>query len=316
VQICIGTFGGLTDAASSAQPHLMRQPSGNVLGCLPVGERDDTNKEEFMTAPAPTLQFTNIAELYERMLVEPLFRPFAQQLIARVQPQSGDRLLDVACGTGIVARLAQPLLGRNARLVAVDASPHMIGVGRSVTPDIDFREGNAQALPLEPGEQFDIVTCHQGLQFFPDRPHALAEMRRALAGGGRLAIGTWRPVEEMPFLGQLQRVVEQHTGAIVDARHGLGDDRNLYHLLTEAGFDDVEIETTTLPVRFEDWTVFVRLNANALMSMSPLGKDLDEARRADLIATIIEESRAVLGSHLSGDALTYELGSNLAIAKA
>ena len=90
---------------------------------------------------------TTFTEIYERSLVGPLFRPFAEQLFARLAPNPDDSLIDVACGTGIVARIARERLGPNARIVGVDIAPAMLAVARSVEPSIDWREGSAASHP-------------------------------------------------------------------------------------------------------------------------------------------------------------------------
>jgi len=144
-----------------------------------------------MTLPNYALGRANFPENYERWLVGPLFRSFAERTLDEVQPSRGQRILDIACGTGIVARLAKERIGAAGHVVGVDISSDMLAVARAVAPSIDWREGNAGALPLHRGEQFDIVVCQQGLQFFPDKPAAAGEMRRALTRGGRLAVSTW-----------------------------------------------------------------------------------------------------------------------------
>ena len=121
---------------------------------------------------------TTFTEIYERVLVGPLFRPFAEQLFARLAPKSGESVIDVACGTGIVARVARERLGPEARVVGVDVSPAMLAVAREVDRTIDWRLGNATDLPVVAPEEFTVVTCHQGLQFMPDKAAAIREMRR------------------------------------------------------------------------------------------------------------------------------------------
>src|SRR5436189_6203447 len=108
--------------------------------------------------------------MYERWLVPSLFRPFAELMLDRTRVVRGDRILDVACGTGIVARLARERIGADGRVVGIDRSPLMLAAARGAAPEIDWREGDAGALPLEPGETFDVVCCQQGPQFLPDRP--------------------------------------------------------------------------------------------------------------------------------------------------
>src|SRR5215211_2542097 len=157
---------------------------------------------------------TTFTEIYERVLVAPLFRPFAEQLVARVAPTRDDIIVDVACGTGIVARVARERLGPEARIVGVDVAPAMLAVARAVDPTIDWREGNAVSLPVSAGERFTVLTCQQGLQFMPDKPAAVRERRRVLAPGGRVAIATWRSLEDVRGMRDLNEVAERHVGAI------------------------------------------------------------------------------------------------------
>ncbi|TJW75951.1 MAG: methyltransferase domain-containing protein, partial [Mesorhizobium sp.] len=98
-------------------------------------------------------------EMYERWLVGPLFRPWAEVTFDEVKLAPGHRVLDIACGTGIVARVARERLGAAGYVAGIDISPDMLAVARGVAPDIDWRAGNALALPLGDGEQFDVVVC-------------------------------------------------------------------------------------------------------------------------------------------------------------
>jgi ubiquinone/menaquinone biosynthesis C-methylase UbiE len=145
-----------------------------------------------MSLPSYAMNQPTFPEMYELWLVASLFRPWAELTLDERNLASGDRLLDIACGTGIVARVAKERLRGAVHVVGVDVSPDMLAVARRLVPDIDWRQGNAAALPLQDGEQFNVVVCQQGLQFFPDKLAAVAQMRRALMPGGRLAVSTWR----------------------------------------------------------------------------------------------------------------------------
>jgi ubiquinone/menaquinone biosynthesis C-methylase UbiE len=108
------------------------------------------------TVPNYAMNQLSFPEMYERWLVGPLFRPWAEVILEEVALTPGDRFLDIACGTGIVARLARERLGDTGHVVGIDVSPQMLAVARAAAPGIDWREGNATALPLQDGEQFDV----------------------------------------------------------------------------------------------------------------------------------------------------------------
>lgn len=256
------------------------------------------------------------AEIYERLLVGPLFLPYAQDLVAALKPGGDDRLLDVACGTGIVARVARQRMGPAAAIVGVDASPLMLAVARGVDSTIDWREGNAMALPIAEGERFSLLTCHQGLQFFPDKTAAVREMRRVLVPGGRVAIGTWRPLGESALFRELHPIAERQLGSVVDARHSFGDDTALVRLLTDAGFQKVQVETISHDIRMSDPMTFARLNATALTSMSERGKTMNEAERQQAIERIVTDSAGTIAKYTEGGALVFELATNVATATA
>jgi SAM-dependent methyltransferase len=189
-------------------------------------------------------------EVYERYLVPALFAPFAERLIELTAPQPGDRVLDVACGTGIVGRLAA-MLGAHA--VGVDSNPLMLEVARAVDPSIEWLESEAGELPF-PDASFDLVLCQAGFQYFPDRAASLREMRRVLAPGGRLAISVWRAVEHQPGWLLLAEALDRHAGpevgAIMRAPFAFSSADALRDLVRAAGFRDVAVEIQIEAVRF------------------------------------------------------------------
>jgi ubiquinone/menaquinone biosynthesis C-methylase UbiE len=268
-----------------------------------------------MSLPSYAMNQPSFPEMYEQWLVGPLFRPWAEMTLDEVHAAPRDRMLDIGCGTGIVARVARERLGRAAYVVGIDISPDMLAVARKMAPDVDWREGNAGALPLQDGEQFDVVVCQQGLQFFPDKPAAAAEMRRALARGGRLAVATWRSDDEVPFFRELRRIAERHLGAIVDDRFSFGDAAQLESLLRDAGFDDVRSRTISRTIRFNNDPTLVRLNAMALVGISAAGKGMGDEERKRVVDVIVRESAPVLQSYTDESGVAFELSTNLATAK-
>ena len=144
----------------------------------------------------------NPAEVYEQYLGRSIADPFTRVLLKLVRPKSGERVLDLASGTGSVARHVAPLIGTEGRLVALDVSPAMLAVGAAMPvfggTRIEWVEGDALSLPF-PDQSFDLVLCQQGLQFFSDRDLALSEMRRVLTPGGRVAISVWQQLSFHPL---------------------------------------------------------------------------------------------------------------------
>lgn len=278
-------------------------------------ERLRDPSEAIMSLPSYAMNQASFPEMYERWLAGPLFRPFAEVTFETITLSPGDRVLDIACGTGIAARVASERLGNSVQVVGVDISPDMLGVARAVAPAVDWRQGNASALPLRDGEQFDVVVCQQGLQFFPDKPAAAAEMRRALATGGRLAVSTWHSDDEIPFFLELRRVGERHLGAVADQRYSFGNPAPLEALLRDAGFHEIRSQTVLRRIRFEDGAPFVRLNAMALVGMSAAGKAMGDAERRSVLDAIEGDSLPVLQNYRDGAGVAFELSTNLATAR-
>lgn len=233
------------------------------------------------------------AEIYERFLVPPLFAPWADDLIDRAMVGPGDRVLDVACGTGIVARRAAARTGAGA-VTGLDISRGMLAVARTTEtdgPDITWVEGDALRLPF-PDRSFEVVFCQQGLQFFPDRRQAIAEMYRVLVPGGRVAISVWRGVEDNPYGEAVATAVARRVGnaAAGEVRSpfsaAVGD--GLADLLTGAGFTEVRAETVTLPMREPDLPALVEADVMAYPATGAAIAAWPASRRRALVAEIVE----------------------------
>src|SRR5712691_12561106 len=153
-------------------------------------------------------------EIYERHIVLAIFARWAPDLIEAAGVRSGERVLDVACGTGVVTRLLAERVGAGGRVVGLARDPGMLAVARTAASrlNIEWLEGSAVKMPL-PDAAFDAVVCQQGLQFFPDRPAALREMHRVLVPGGRLALSVWRSITYQPAFHALQTALAKRIGA-------------------------------------------------------------------------------------------------------
>lgn len=132
---------------------------------------------------------TGAAEAFERLLVPPVFGPWSRALVDLARPRAGERVIDIACGTGVAARTAMGLVGAQGAVCALDIDAGMIAHAGTLEEDaaIDWRRADVMDLPFA-DDAFDVALCNQGLQFFPDRIAALREIRRVLRSGARLAL--------------------------------------------------------------------------------------------------------------------------------
>ncbi len=215
------------------------------------------------------------AETYERFFVAGMFRYWTPLLLQRARPQPGERALDVACGTGVVARSIVPLVKPGGQVVGLDINPAMLAVACRQFSDhcdeIDWREGEAEDLPFSAGE-FDLVTCQQGFQFFKDKPRAAAEMHRVLRSGGRAVVEVWQPLAQNAFFEHLFDAISHHTGlptASIATPYAFGDPTALREVLQGAGFRRVEVEQVTQEARFPDPAQFVRLTIRSAAAVIP-----------------------------------------------
>lgn len=197
----------------------------------------------------------NPSENYERFFVPVIGKPMAVDLVERADLQPGERVLDVACGTGIVARLAAEKIGAKGAVTGLDANPGMLQVAKAaMTPDVPARweEADAHKMPFEDGS-FDAVLCQLSFQFMEDKPAALREMHRVLVEGGRAALNVPGPIVPMfaAFGGALGRHIGPEVNGFVQAVFSLHDVDLIRGLMDGAGFRDVVVEgkmkTLTLP---------------------------------------------------------------------
>lgn len=261
------------------------------------------------------------AEMYEQYFVPGMFAPWASVLLEHAAPRRGERVLDLACGTGIVARSVAPLVGADGTVVGIDASPDMLAVARGAPEPagaaIEWREGDAAALPDGP---FDLVVCQQGLQFFPDRPAALREAHRVLASGGRAALCVWQALERQPVFSTLLEAEARHLGMPTDVVAGapfsLGDAAELRALLGEAGFERLEVRAVTHEVRFPQPQRFVKRTTLAAAAVLPEMADMDEAARAELVDVVGREVDDTLRQYVDGDSIRFPLHAHIALAHA
>src|SRR5262245_6491669 len=191
------------------------------------------------------------ARIYETYLVPAIFRPLGEMVVALARPTAGERVLDAACGTGVVARLVAPAVGSAGRTVGLDYDPVMLAMAASLEPGIAWHQGDIQSLPF-PDSSFDLVTCQQGLQFLPDRHAGVREFHRVLSRGGRVVLAIWTEVAKSPGHAALFAALGARLGTDMSTPPpwSLADESAVRKLVTAAGFADIEMTLRSLRARF------------------------------------------------------------------
>lgn len=255
-------------------------------------------------------------EVYERELVPAVFGEWASILVELAHPRPGERVVDVACGTGIVARIAATRVGPTGAVLGVDLNPGMLSVARSVTltdlqssAPLQWQEASADKLPI-PGQSFDIVYCQLGLQFFAERAVALREMHRVLRARGRLATMVWRGISESPGFAALAESLEKHVGpaaaAIMRAPFGLSDAEELAAVVRAAGFQDLAVQQRVGTVRFASVERFVLTYVAGSPLAGHVGNANDAAREA-----LITDLTNGLERYITSTGLAFPIAAHL-----
>lgn len=257
------------------------------------------------------------ADIYERCLVPAMFAPWAPMLLEAAAVRLGQHVLDVACGTGVVARLAAAQVGATGRVVGLDINAAMLAVAQAEAEaagaTIEWSEANALQLPL-PDAAFDTVLCQHGLQQFSDRPAALREMHRVLRPAGRLAACVWGTLEGSPGMAALVAGLEQHVGAAAAnnrrAPFALGDADALCTLVAAAGFSDVSVQTRTSTAHFSSPAEFVASQLSAT-PLSTLGGMTDQ-----VFAAVVSDVHIAVRAYLAGSKLAVPMTAHIVTADA
>jgi ubiquinone/menaquinone biosynthesis C-methylase UbiE len=258
------------------------------------------------------------AEIYQRELVPAVFGPWGPRVVELAALRPGLRVLDVACGTGLVARLAARMVGVDGRVAALDLNPAMLAVATELPAvegaPIEWVEGDAQVLPFAEAS-FDVVCCQLGLQFFPDRGRAVREMKRVLVPDGLAVVMVWREIDRAPgfavLAGALGRTINADAEALMRAPFALSDAGELSRLLQSAGFRDCAIHAEIGEVRFASATTFV----SSYIGGSPLAAIVATAPAAAYEGLIGEVERA-LGPYIAEGALCFPIEAHLALCRA
>ena len=212
---------------------------------------------------SPKALDTTVAEAYERLLVPAFTKPLAAEAMDLAALQTGEHVLDVACGTGIAVRLALPHVAPGGKVAGLDSDPSMLAVARTMSREpgdvaAEWHCASAMAMPFSSGT-FDAVFCLQGLQFLPDCAAGLAEMRRVMKPKGRLVAVVWNAVEHCQGHYAIVEALNRRNldAAPILKALSLGHPGKLRGHATEAGFRDLNIRSASMNVRFPSASDYV-----------------------------------------------------------
>jgi ubiquinone/menaquinone biosynthesis C-methylase UbiE len=240
------------------------------------------------------------AESYEERFVPALFRQWVEPVLEASEVGPGDRLLDVACGTGIVARTAASRVAPDGTVTGLDLNDAMLSVARRVAPDLTWRHGDVAELPFG-DDAFDVVTCQAAVFFFPDPTRALAEMARVTRPGGRVVVQSFSSLDAQPAYGPWVHMVAQHAGpdavGLLSTYWAHGDPEVMQGRCTEAGLRVNTVREHVRPAYFADIETFVLTEVNATpLRDRLLQEDLEHilARSHEVLDPFVQEGRLVI----------------------
>jgi len=238
------------------------------------------------------------ARAYENLHVPALFKQWCPRMLDAAGVEAGDKVLDVACGTGILAREAAARVGSSGRVAGIDPGRGMLAVAREFAPNVEWREASAESLPYR-DQSFTAVISQFGLMFFFDRSKALREMIRVLTPGGKLAVAVWDSLENSDAypieVEVLERLAGKAAANALRAPFVLGDKDALIALFEGSGVESVAIETVTGKARFPSIKTMVEADLRGWLPV--MGVFLSN----DKIQSVLEEAETALAEYVTAE---------------
>ncbi len=258
----------------------------------------------------PIQTTTSPSEIYERFIVPAIFAKWSTVLLELVAPQAGERVLDLACGTGIVARTAVPMVQPGGEVFGVDFNPAQIATARSIDSSIEWREGDAGSLPFM-DQEFDLVVCQQGFQFFPDGVQAVKEIHRVLKPGGRVGISVWSSIEKCPGYPALVHALERRVGSSAAGLINMaGESNEISRWFADGAFPDADVVTLSSDASYASAEEFTRaIVVGAIMRRT------DAQFSEETLGLMTADVAAELAPYLRENSLEFPMEAHLLTAR-
>lgn len=302
----------------TSSPSLMDPPAASVP---PPATLQDADSPLWALSVPNGNDPLGAAQLYDREWVPALFGKWARNTAKLAPAKAGEAALDVACGTGVVARLVAAQTGITGCVTGIDLNPAMLEVARTQPAlqadlslgTVEWRQADACNLPF-PDASFQVAYCQFGLQFFADRAKALREVRRILVPKGRVALTVWGAIEKSPGFAILARALERDIGAteaqVVRSAYSLSSPSEMRSMMEAAGFCDVSLATHSEAVQFRSVDHFI----TTCLTGSRLGEAVSKVDHCTR-RTFIDRVRAGLARYERLDGLSFPVEALLVRAR-
>lgn len=243
-------------------------------------------------------ELEEIAESYQQYLVPAMFEEASKHLVSHAGISQGQKVLDVACGTGVLARAAAKQVGEQGAVTGLDMNPGMIAVARQLAPEMEWRQGMAEELPFD-NDSFDMALCQFSLMFFEDKQAAIQEMLRVLTAKGRLAISVFNSLDHIPAYRKLINIyvdfVDDDKQHFLSSPFQLGDTSELNALCRQSGLESAELSSHKMKTHWPDIRSLILADAKGWFPLAGISLSDDQLEEVN------ERTKSELSEYIGDD---------------